>query len=100
MAAPVAVGRGHRAAVAGAGDHRPVLLYGFGLDISELFEAQQRFRSAFEHAASGMSLVSVDGRFLQPNPALCALLGYPREELIEKSFRFTCNYVGAVYKGA
>ena len=31
--------------------------------------------------------------------ALCALLGYPREELIEKSLRFTCNYVGAVYKG-
>lgn len=62
-------------------------LYGFGLDITELTEAQERFRSAFEHAAIGMSLVALDGRLVEPNSALCRLLGYSREELVAKTYQ-------------
>lgn len=56
-------------------------LYGFGLDITGLTEAQARFRSAFDHAAIGISLVSLDGHFIEPNASLCRLLGYTREEM-------------------
>ena len=46
-----------------------------------LKESPERFRSAFDHAAIGMALVSPEGRWLQVNPALCALLGYSEQEL-------------------
>lgn len=62
-------------------------LYGFGLDITDLSEAQARFRSAFEHAAIGMSLVDLQGRLVEPNPSLCRLLGYAREELVTRTYR-------------
>lgn len=62
-------------------------LYGFGLDITELTEAQARFRSAFEHAAIGISLMSLGGYFVEPNPALCRLLGYTREQLMAKTYQ-------------
>ena len=62
-------------------------LYGFGLDITELSEAQARFRSAFDHAAIGISLVDLQGRLIEPNPALCRLLGYSREELMARTYK-------------
>ncbi len=37
--------------------------------------SEERFRSAFELAPLGMALVSLEGRFLQANEALCRLLG-------------------------
>jgi PAS domain S-box-containing protein len=43
---------------------------------------EERYRAAFEHAALGMCETDLAGRFLQVNPALCAFLGYGREELI------------------
>jgi len=44
--------------------------------------SERKFRSIFEHAASGMTMVSVDGRFLEVNPAFCWFIGYSREELL------------------
>ena len=50
-----------------------------------LHEARTRFEQAFEDAPVGMALLDVapgtSGRFLQPNRALCQMLGYSREEL-------------------
>lgn len=37
--------------------------------------SEQRFRSAFGHAPLGMALISMDGKYLQVNDALCTLLG-------------------------
>jgi PAS domain S-box-containing protein len=47
----------------------------------ELGIAQERFRSAFEHAAIGMTMSSVDGRYVSVNPAFCRLVGRVPEEL-------------------
>jgi len=43
---------------------------------------ETRFRALFDHAAVGIALVALDGRWLEANPWLCALLGFAREELL------------------
>lgn len=52
-----------------------------------LRESEQQFRLAFDDAAVGKALVSVDGRFLRVNPALCRMLGYTAAELLTRTFR-------------
>ena len=49
---------------------------------AELREAQERFRSAFEHAPIGMALVSLDGRVFRVNRALVGILGRSEHELL------------------
>lgn len=49
--------------------------------------SEERFASAFEHAAIGMALVSPEGRWLKVNRAICDILGYPEHELLEKTFQ-------------
>jgi diguanylate cyclase (GGDEF)-like protein/PAS domain S-box-containing protein len=45
-------------------------------------EAEARFRQAFVNASIGMCLVDLTGRFLQVNPALCAMLDYTEADLV------------------
>jgi len=52
-----------------------------------LRNAEERFRSAFDDAAIGMALTSLDGRWLRVNDALARLTGYSPEELVGKGFR-------------
>lgn len=47
----------------------------------ELRESEARFRNMLEHAPIGMAIAAPDGRFLQVNHALCAILGYEKAEL-------------------
>jgi diguanylate cyclase (GGDEF)-like protein/PAS domain S-box-containing protein len=49
-------------------------------------ESPERFRSAFDHAAIGMALVSPEGRWLQVNRSLCELLGYTERELMATDY--------------
>lgn len=49
-------------------------------------ESEARFRSALENAPIGMAIVSLNGRFLRVNYALCNILGYEKEELEGLSF--------------
>jgi diguanylate cyclase (GGDEF)-like protein/PAS domain S-box-containing protein len=44
-------------------------------------------REAFERSSVGLIVVSPDGIFRQANPAFCAILGRPREEVEGSSFR-------------
>jgi PAS domain S-box-containing protein len=53
----------------------------------ELREASERFARIFENAPIGEAIVAPDGRFLRVNRALCELVGYPEEELVEKTFQ-------------
>ncbi len=48
-----------------------------------LRESEERFRRAFADAPVGMALVGLDERFLQVNDALCHILGYPAERLLQ-----------------
>lgn len=47
----------------------------------KLVESEERFRSIFKEAPVGMVTVSMEGRFLQVNPAFCRFLGYTAKEL-------------------
>ncbi len=49
---------------------------------AELREAQERFRSAFEHAPIGMALTTLDGRLFRVNRALVQILGRGESELL------------------
>lgn len=45
------------------------------------------FSSAFTHAAIGMALVDLDGRWLDVNNSLCKILGYSKAELLKLTFQ-------------
>ncbi|HEX4734567.1 MAG TPA: EAL domain-containing protein [Thermoleophilaceae bacterium] len=52
-------------------------------------EAEERFRSAFEHGPVGIALVDVSdgrrGRYIEVNRAICEIAGYSEEELLTTS---------------
>jgi PAS domain S-box-containing protein len=50
---------------------------------SEVSSGEALYRTVFEHAATGVAVVGLDGGFLEVNPYLCDLLGYPRERLLQ-----------------
>ncbi|WP_271196169.1 PAS domain S-box protein [Pseudomonas turukhanskensis] len=77
-------------------DQQGALLWvsGFVWDISDrkaaedaLRVSQQRFSGAFNTAPQGMAMVGLDGRWLEVNDALCRMLGYNREELLQLDFQ-------------
>ncbi|MBO0768251.1 MAG: diguanylate cyclase [Solirubrobacterales bacterium] len=66
----------------------------YGLDVTDVKRAQREreraetlFRTAFDHAPTGIGLTRVEnggvGRFERVNPALCAMFGYSAEELMQ-----------------
>lgn len=70
------------------------VLIAMARDISErqrmetaLLASEVRFRATFEQAAMGMALVAPDGRWLRVNKKLCSIVGYRREELLERTFQ-------------
>ncbi len=50
-------------------------------------DSDRRFRAIFDAAPMGIVQCDLDGRVLEPNPALELLLGYGREELRGMNFR-------------
>ncbi len=54
---------------------------------SSLEESENRFSQAFQNAPVGMALVSLKGKWIQVNKALCDILGYSEEELLKMSFQ-------------
>jgi PAS domain S-box-containing protein len=56
-------------------------------DITALRETEKRFRQIFEEAAIGMSLGDLNGRLLDVNPAFLKMLGYQKEEVVQKYFK-------------
>ena len=76
-------------------DHSKVWgLCGISTDITELQnreqalrESEERFHLTFDSAPIGMALINLDGRFFQVNQALVNILGYTRDELLQKTFQ-------------
>lgn len=63
------------------------------LDISDRKQVEQelklrerQFRQIFELAPAGMSILDLQGRFLNVNQALCDLLGYTKAELLRTTW--------------
>ncbi|MEO6030245.1 MAG: PAS domain S-box protein [Candidatus Binatia bacterium] len=52
---------------------------------ADLRESEERFRRAFEDAAIGMGVTTLEGRTIRANRALCEMLGYSEPELLERS---------------
>jgi diguanylate cyclase (GGDEF)-like protein/PAS domain S-box-containing protein len=55
--------------------------------VRELEASERRFHSAFTHASIGMALLAFDGRVLQANAALAALVGRGIDELLQQPFQ-------------
>ena len=51
-------------------------------DITELREADERFRSAFENAPIGMAMADLEGRILRANPALGNIVGRTPADMV------------------
>ncbi|MEG4203663.1 PAS domain S-box protein [Microcoleus sp. Pol7_A1] len=73
---------------------KPVAILEISNDISDrkrseiaLAQSAQRFRATFEQAAVGMAQKTVEGKFVLVNQKLCQILGYTRQELMEKRFQ-------------
>ena len=47
-------------------------------------ETELRYRALLEEASDGIVVFEDDGRYVEANPSLCALLGYTREEILSK----------------
>ncbi|MGI8543858.1 MAG: putative bifunctional diguanylate cyclase/phosphodiesterase [Aridibacter sp.] len=52
-----------------------------------LRESEERFRSAFDYAPIGIALVSSNGIWLKVNRAMCQILGYDKDEFLERDFQ-------------
>ena len=52
-----------------------------------LRKSEELNRATFEQAAVGIAHVGTDGRWLRVNDRLCAIVGYPRDELMKLTFQ-------------
>jgi PAS domain S-box-containing protein len=73
---------------------RPVRFAGTRIDITQrkraedaLRESEERFRGMFESAGVGIAHTDFEGRWLRLNEKLCAIAGYSREEMLQKTFK-------------
>src|SRR4051794_5174642 len=73
---------------------RVVQWFGTCTDISDLRqteqalrESEERFRGTFENAAVGIGHRHLEGRFLRVNQKFCSIVGYSREELLQKTMQ-------------
>jgi diguanylate cyclase (GGDEF)-like protein/PAS domain S-box-containing protein len=80
--------------VSAAPDGRTKALFGTIQDVTERRtaeeagrEAQELFETAFSQAPIGMGMVSLDGRWLRVNPAMCEIIGWPEEALLGRTFQ-------------
>jgi len=52
-----------------------------------LADRESRLLAQFDNSAIGMSIVKLDGSWLEVNDALCDMVGYDREELLNTDFQ-------------
>ena len=65
-----------------------VLVYWVGRrSTAQLRQSEARYRDLVEQITDGIFVCDGDGRYLEVNPAACALLGYTREEILQRKVR-------------
>lgn len=73
-----------------------------------LRESEERFRTFFEEAPIGISVVGLNGRFVKMNKTYCEMLGYPEQELTQLTFADITHpedvekdwrYIDQIFKG-
>ena len=69
-------------------------IIGAAIDITDLKQkeealkiSEERFRGFFNNASVGMSIVNLNGTFLQVNPVFSKLFGYSEEEMLVKDIQ-------------
>lgn len=74
--------------------HQVVSIVGIAKDITEdkqiktaLHRSETKFSNTFEQAAVGIAHVAPDGRWLRANQKICEIVGYTKEELLQKTFQ-------------
>lgn len=55
--------------------------------VAALAASESRYRLLFENALDAILVADADGRFVEANPAACALLGWSRAGILERSIR-------------
>jgi two-component system sensor kinase FixL len=55
--------------------------------LTERKRSEMRLRALFENALDGIVIIDDDGRYIEANPAACAIFGYSAEELLKLSVR-------------
>ncbi|MEB3230343.1 MAG: PAS domain S-box protein [Leptolyngbyaceae bacterium] len=53
----------------------------------QLQQSEARFRNTFEQAAVGLAHLSINGQWLRVNQRLCNILGYERDDLLQRTFQ-------------
>src|SRR6516162_8838520 len=83
-----------RGTVVRTSEGKPLRFIGTTTDITDrkraeaaLRASEERFRGTFENAAVGIAHRDATGRVLRVNEKLCAIVGYSREELLQKTVR-------------
>ena len=54
---------------------------------AKLQESEIHFRRAFENSAIGMSIIDLEGQWVDVNDTLCKILGYSKDELLGRNFK-------------
>ena len=54
---------------------------------AKILATETKFRNTFEQAAVGIAHVAPDGKWLRVNQKLCQIIGYSKDELLQKTFQ-------------
>jgi len=52
----------------------------------ELEDSEAKFRNFFENSADGKAITALDGKLIEVNEAFCRMIGYSKDEILNKSF--------------
>jgi len=64
--------------------------------LSKITESKRRFQGAFQQSGIGMAIVSLEGKWVEVNPSVCRIVGYPADELMHHRSGSTGGAIGGI----